>query len=519
VPGWPTVDRAHDLDLVKALRRGDPGAPERLYDAYGDRLHDYAASLLGDLRSADAVHDAVVTAQGSADRLREPARFRAWLYALVRFQAMARLGHHRGNPAHRAMPDDPDDPELSETVGRALGGMRASEREILELSLRHGLAPAEVAAVLGLTSRQVAARLRRSRDLLENAAAAVLLARSGRAHCPDLSALLDSWEGALTPELRRRLTAHVAGCEVCTERRRQVVSAARLMELLPVAYAPFSLRERVLGTTGDPAQDDTRTMIVARGDELDRNGFPVAPGRRHRAARGRRRGLAPVLVAVAALLAGTTGLVALTGGDDPAPATLRTGPATSPAPEPSPSTSPSTGPEQEAEPSPTPTPREHTPTPRPTRRTAAEVSTSRPPVTAAPTRRRGTARPARLTADCPPQVARGTTIGLRARNATVSWKAVASDGLAVVPAEGSIKPGGTAVVWVTVNEPETPGTGAVTITSNGGRATCTLRWTGTPGSPGAPEDPDATEPPGDEVTLSPGPGETRVPEAAPSSLA
>ncbi|MDA0636832.1 sigma-70 family RNA polymerase sigma factor, partial [Nonomuraea sp. MCN248] len=263
MPGWPAVDRAHDLELVAALRRGDRGAPERLYDAYGDRLHDYAASLLGDRRAADAVHDAVVTAQGCADRLREPARLRAWLYALVRFQAMARLGSRR---VAAAPPDDPDDAELAEVVAVTLGELRRSEREILELSLRHGLTPAETAAVLGLTSRQAANGLRRSRDLLENAAAAVVLARTGRAHCPELSALLDSWEGPLTPVLRRRLVAHIGGCEVCTERRRRQVSAARLLEMLPVAYAPFSLRERVLGTCGDPGMGDTRTMIVDRGD-------------------------------------------------------------------------------------------------------------------------------------------------------------------------------------------------------------------------------------------------------------
>src|SRR5690606_11253198 len=215
----------------------------------------------------DAVHDAVVTAQGHADRLREPARFRAWLYALVRFQAMARLGHHRGTAEP---PDDPDDPELAELVGVTLGEMRRSEREILELSLRHGLSPAETGSVLGLTARQAASRLRRARDLLETAAAAVVLARTGRAHCPELSALLDSWEGPLTP----------------------------------------ALRGRVLATCGDPAQGDTRTMIIDRGEGFDRGGFPVRPGRSRRRAR---RGLAPALLGAAALLAGVTVLVAVTG--------------------------------------------------------------------------------------------------------------------------------------------------------------------------------------------------------------
>ncbi|WP_219543812.1 RNA polymerase sigma factor [Nonomuraea harbinensis] len=503
MPGWPAVDRAHDLELVAALRRADPGAPERLYDAYGDRLHDYAASLLGDRRAADAVHDAVVTAQGCADRLREPARLRAWLYALVRFQAMARLGHHRGAAAPL---DDPDDHELAELVGATLGEMRRSEREILELSTRHGLTPAEVGSVLGLTSRQAASRLRRSRDLLENAAAAVVLARTGRAHCPELSALVDSWEGPLTPPLRRRLAAHIGGCEVCTERRRAQVSAARLLEMLPVAYAPFSLRERVLGTCADPALGDTRTMILDRGDGFDRGGFPAPPGRSRR--RGR-RGLAPALLAAAALLAGTAVLVAMTGHEG-AKTALDLRPEGSPTAHVLPESPPA---ETEEESGPTPSPsesgRERTPSPKPTRRPAADLATTRPPAVSTPTRRRA-ARPARLTTTCPEEVAGAATIGLRARNRTVSWKAAASEGLGVVPAAGSIKPGGTAVVWVTVEDPGTEGSGTVTITSNGGGSACALSWDD-------PAVPGPTRLPDDDVTASAGPTGTPVPEAASSS--
>lgn len=508
MPGWPRVDRARDLELVAALRRGERGAPESLYDAYGDRLHDYASSLLGDRRAADAVHDAVVTAQGHADRLREPARFRAWLYALVRFQAMARLGHHRGTAEP---PDDPDDPELAELVGVTLGEMRRSEREILELSLRHGLSPAETGSVLGLTSRQAASRLRRARDLLETAAAAVVLARTGRAHCPELSALLDSWEGPLTAALRRRLTAHIGSCEVCTERRHRQVSAARLLEMLPVAYAPFSLRGRVLATCGDPAQGDTRTMIIDRGEGFDRGGFPVRPGRSRRRAR---RGLAPALLGAAALLAGVTVLVAVTGYEgartslrlhDPAP-TLDVLPESLPA-EPEESRTPSP---TASEPDPTPSPsRSSSASPKPRGRPAPEVATTRPPVVSPPARRRSArpARPARLTVTCPPEAGDAATVGLRARNRTVSWKAAASEGLTAVPVRGSIRPGGTAVVWVTVDDPGAAGSGTVTVTSNGGAATCALSWDG-------PASPAPTRLPEEDVTRTAGPTGTPAPEAA-----
>lgn len=216
MPGWPTVDRADDHQVVEALRRAHTDAPAKLYDAYAERLHDYACSLTGDRdTAAESVHDALVTAQGCVDRLKESSRLRAWLYALTRFQAATRQGSGEGTPP--PVLDDPDDPEMAELVHEVLGELSRNEREVLELSLRHGLTPSEVGAVLGLTSRQATTRLGRARDHLENAAAAVVLARTGRAHCPDLSAMVDSWEGPLTLMLRRRLSGHIGGCEVCTE--------------------------------------------------------------------------------------------------------------------------------------------------------------------------------------------------------------------------------------------------------------------------------------------------------------
>ncbi|NUR84841.1 MAG: sigma-70 family RNA polymerase sigma factor, partial [Nonomuraea sp.] len=285
MPGWPTVDRTDDHALVDALRRAEPGSPAKLYDAYAERLHDYACSLTGDRdTAADAVHDAIVTAQARLERLKDRGRLRAWLYALTRFQAVARLGRGDDDGLPPPVLDDPDDPELAELVHQALGELSRNEREVLELSIRHGLTPVEVGGVLGLTSRQAATRLGRARDHVENAAAAVLLARNGRAHCPDLSAMVDSWEGPLTPLLRRRLAGHIGGCEVCTEGRHRQVSAARLLDMVPVTFPPISLRRRVIDICGDPSMASARSMIVDRGDSFDRAGFPVAPKRRGRRA-------------------------------------------------------------------------------------------------------------------------------------------------------------------------------------------------------------------------------------------
>ncbi|GAA2876397.1 hypothetical protein GCM10010517_37560 [Streptosporangium fragile] len=283
MPGWPAVGRTDDQQLVAALRRADMAAPASLYDSYAERLNDYAHSLLGDRdAAAEAVHDALVTAQGCADRLREPGRLRAWLYALTRFRCGggARGARVPGPELGPDVHDDPGERELAALVYETLAELSTQEREVLELSLRHGLSTGEAGAVLGLSSRQAAARLGRARDHLENAAGAVVLAKVGRAHCPDLSAMVDSWEGPLTTMLRRRLSAHIGRCEVCVERRDRHVSAGRLLDLVPVALPPLSLRRRMIETCLNPDLRDTRDAIVAEGDHFDRAGFPTAVERR-----------------------------------------------------------------------------------------------------------------------------------------------------------------------------------------------------------------------------------------------
>lgn len=511
MPGWPTVDRADDHQLAEALRRADTDAPAKLYDAYAERLHDYACSLTGDRDSAaDAVHDALVTAQGCVERLRESTRLRAWLYALARFQAVARLARGAGEGTPPPVLEDPADPELAELVREVLGELSRNEREVLELSLRHGLTPSEVGAVLGLTSRQAATRLGRARDHLENAAAAVVLARTGRAHCPDLSAMVDSWEGPLTLMLRRRLSGHIGGCEVCTEGRHRHVAAAKLLELVPVAFPPISLRRRVVDTCVNPELDQTRTMIAERGDSFDRTGFPLArKEQRGRAARRRRpRRLAPVVLAGVAVLAGT-GAMALMNGEAGSPAALRIAPSPPSTPaeptEPEPTPELETGAEEpgsasSAPPEPTTPAPARTGSPRvaPTFRPGPGTTTK--PASNPATTRRQNPPGARLAVGCPGSVDGAAKVGLTARNAVVTWRATTSESMGVFPASGTIKAGASVSIWVTVNDPGASGSGTVAFSSNGGSGSCTLSWNA--------RHPQASEPPTEEPTPSPEPTET-----------
>ncbi|WP_433242992.1 RNA polymerase sigma factor [Streptosporangium sp. CA-135522] len=539
MPGWPTVGRTDDQQLVEALRRADATAPAKLYDSYAERLNDYAHSLLGDRDgAAEAVHDALVTACGCVDRLREPSRLRPWLYALVRLRCAA--GARAAAPEPEFDDHDvPDDRELAVLVHEALAELSGQEREALELSLRHDLSTGEVGMVLGLSSRQATTRLGRAREHLENSAAAVVLARVGRAHCPDLSAMVDSWEGPLTTMLRRRLSGHIARCEVCLERRSRHVSAGRLLDMVPAAFPPLSLRRRVIETCVNPDFAVTRAVVTEAGDRFDRTGFPVAAERRAktrgrtgprgtRAKRTRRRGsarrTAPVIVAALCVLVVTGVVIVFSGREvaggsaDPADAAPNRKPALitlEPAPE--------AGSPEPSPPEPTPEPVESTESAEPTRtsepgrtRTAAPTpgparpAATRRPVPDRPRVTRGpAARPAtgRLAVSCPTDIGEGAgQIQLSARNAAVSWSATASGGLDVRPRRGRLRAGATSTIWVSAADPDESGTGRVAFTSAGGASSCAISWEGL--------EAEASDPPSDPPPLP-----TSAPTPSPTASA
>ncbi|MEV4456246.1 sigma factor-like helix-turn-helix DNA-binding protein [Microbispora sp. NPDC049633] len=511
MPVWPGVGRADDHRLLEALRRGggtDAQAPAALYDAYADRLSDYAYALLGDLdAAARAAHDALVAASCSADRLKEPARLRAWLYALTRFHSATRRGKDGAGPVITV--EESADPPLAALVGEALGELGDHEREALELALRHGLTAAEIGSVLGLAARQVSARLTRARDHLENAAAALVLARTGRAHCPGLSALVDhgvgaSWQdGPLPAPLRKRLSRHIAGCEICREGRGRHVSAGRLLDMIPVAFPPLSLRNRVIESALRADPRDGATAV------LDRRGFPAAAQPAVRARRGRARSrplrTAPVMLAAVCVF-GTAGGLALVSGQapaerleairvpptavpgnltpgDPAPGDLVLGPEESDPPPgdqatPAPSddmTAPQDDPPRSAATAPP--------------HTTAPSGRSRP----SPTRTPRAPRPA-LTALCPGDLgtAAGTSITLAARDAVIEWTAGASGGIAVSPRHGRLRAGASGRVVLTVVDPGVAGTGVVTFQSSAGRPSCRITWDGREGTGEADPVPDPT---------------------------
>jgi RNA polymerase sigma factor (sigma-70 family) len=234
-----------DSELVTSIVAGDPEGLAEAYDKYAGDLYSYCRTLLREPDdAADVVQDTFVIAASKLGGLRDPARLRAWLFAVARNECLHRLkARRRATPLQDApeLADDSADvgagAERAETVAlvrAAIGGLNDSERDAIT-QLSHGLEVAEVAAVLGVSRNHAYALFSRAREQLEASVAVLLVGRAGRRDCAVLDELLGDWDGRLTARLRRRVGRHINRCLVCSARRRQELTPALLYGLAPWA--------------------------------------------------------------------------------------------------------------------------------------------------------------------------------------------------------------------------------------------------------------------------------------------
>jgi RNA polymerase sigma factor (sigma-70 family) len=250
------VSERTDTELVAGVLAGDRDAFAAVYDRYSDRLHDFCWSVLRDRdEAADAVQDTFVLAAQRLVQLNDPERLRPWLYAVARSVALRRVRARQrvvldevGDMAdtdpgpHRAAEQE----ALRELVWTAAGGLSERDRALLDLHVRQGLEGAELGQAMGVSTSHAYVLLTRLRDQVERSLGALLIARLGREDCTELDALLSNWDGRFSPILRKRVARHVDQCDVCSERRRIVVSPWALLAAVPLLPAPLWLRDRVM---------------------------------------------------------------------------------------------------------------------------------------------------------------------------------------------------------------------------------------------------------------------------------
>jgi RNA polymerase sigma-70 factor, ECF subfamily len=153
-----------DLDLVRAMRRGQESALEALYTRYGGLVYTLALRIVGDPELAREVLQDTFLSSWDGRETYDPERGRVpwWLMGIARHRSIdlmrsrthqARLreqqrptaGLRTGEPRHRPAQDEV---ALRHAVLDALESLSAGQRQAIELAYYAGLTQAEIAQEL-----------------------------------------------------------------------------------------------------------------------------------------------------------------------------------------------------------------------------------------------------------------------------------------------------------------------------------------------------------------------------------
>jgi RNA polymerase sigma factor (sigma-70 family) len=254
--------------LVEAARSGQHDAFGQLVELWFDRCWDVAWRILRDRDlAADVAQDTLFTAWRQLDRLQRPTSFGGWVLRIARNRALDRLAQQR-----RAVPtadhatlepsvsgNDPTGPEAAfargqerDLVWAAAAALGERDASLLDLHLRHGLEPHELAEELDIAPNAAHQALFRLRKRLGAAIRAWLLWRGSAPACvvlrAELAAAGDTAFGAATVRVIER---HARDCEACTEERERIAAPAMLFSAVPLLAPPMIIRARALRSLAD----------------------------------------------------------------------------------------------------------------------------------------------------------------------------------------------------------------------------------------------------------------------------
>jgi len=271
--------RMDDSEVVAAIAAGDPAGLAAAYDTYAAPLYGYCRWMLsGPGPAAEALRETFAVAAVKLGGLKDPSQLRAWLYGIARDECgrqlrtagagFAEVADEQGQPAETGA-----QAEVRRLILATLADMKPQEHEVIELSVRHNLDEAELAAVLGVSWSRAHTLVSQARDHLEKALDALLIARTGRESCPELAVLLAGWDGRLTVETGRLTARHVEHCDTCTSHRHGALRPEVLSRMLPLAALPPGLRAPVLERASQSAAGGSRGPLTRRAAALGSTGF------------------------------------------------------------------------------------------------------------------------------------------------------------------------------------------------------------------------------------------------------
>jgi RNA polymerase sigma-70 factor (ECF subfamily) len=173
-----STDDRSDAELMISLGAGEDAALDEIMRRYRQPILNFVFRMLGNAADAEEAAQLVFVRvyQHTADY--DPGRkFLTWLFALARNAAIDQL-RWRKRHATTTLDDAVEPPttatgateaarrEVGDEIAAAIAALPEDQRTAIVLSEYHGLPDAEIAAVLGCSSKAVESRLYRARRSL-----------------------------------------------------------------------------------------------------------------------------------------------------------------------------------------------------------------------------------------------------------------------------------------------------------------------------------------------------------------
>jgi RNA polymerase sigma factor (sigma-70 family) len=174
-PSRAASDADHDEWVVLRCQIGEREAFDLLIARWHPRLWRYAVSVTGDPdAAADAVQEVWLRVLRGLARLRDAARFRAWLFGIARRVLMDRLRVRYAEPHFEAvdlasLPEAVAGDDRAEDLAlleRGLARLPVLERDVLVLFYLQDMTLSDIADIAGIPVGTVKSRLFRARRLL-----------------------------------------------------------------------------------------------------------------------------------------------------------------------------------------------------------------------------------------------------------------------------------------------------------------------------------------------------------------
>ncbi|MEV8339021.1 sigma-70 family RNA polymerase sigma factor [Leucobacter sp. NPDC077196] len=238
------ADQQHDSDedLLSAYRAGDSAALAVLWERHLRPALVASRSIAPSLDAEDVVSDAYLKIIESIENGRGPqGAFRPYLYRVVRSVAVDKLRNPESHAS--ALHDDHELPEVDPwhddafdrgAAAQAFNALNERWQSVLWYTEVEGLAPREVADLLGIRPNAVSALAARAREALASAWVEAHVNRElASAECEStLNDLQRYQRGKLTSARSRAVQAHLETCRSCAAAADEIAVMNRKLALI-----------------------------------------------------------------------------------------------------------------------------------------------------------------------------------------------------------------------------------------------------------------------------------------------